>query len=420
MDVTAKDPEDSGVMAMVGNSARSSSRGAWLTGGYVLVAIAFCFVPEVGIEWFAAPRAQVVIGGILAVLVLGGLHLLRVRWPATVVVGGVAVMIAEAVTTGTTSVGAILIECDALYGLVIARSTVRSQRLIPVIAAVCLSLAVAGLLLANVLSAPMVQTTILLLAAGVTLWWGITVRIPMDRAHAERERAALVAEAEDAKHREALVAERLQISRELHDAISGHLSAIAMQSAAAAVSSESPVSPQTEKMARIRALSLDAMADMRTLIDVLRSDPPTPVALPQKWSDIETLIDRMRESGSALTVTGDDPSTIRLAPIVSVAAYNVVREALVNAAKHAPDSPVAVDIRGDDDLLAITIENGRPPPGRSGAASAGYGLSGLAERVRLCGGRLDIDASDARWILRAVLPQTSRGDVHHAPHHHRR
>ncbi|ALN13889.1 histidine kinase [Acidipropionibacterium acidipropionici] len=55
----------------------------------------------------------------------------------------------------------------------------------------------------------------------------------MTHAEEERERAALIAEAAAAKQREALVAERLQISRELHDTISGHLSAITIQAAGA-------------------------------------------------------------------------------------------------------------------------------------------------------------------------------------------
>lgn len=391
------------------------SRHAWVTAGYVVVAIGFCFVPGIGIEWFAAPREQVLIGGIATAVALGVVHLFRNRWPALVVAIGLAVMIVEALITGTTSVGAILIECDAIYSLVIVRSTARSQRLLPMIAAACLSIAVAGLVLANILSAPLLQVTILLLAVGVTLWWGITVRTPMTRAEQERERAELIAEAAAAKQREALVAERLQISRELHDAISGHLSAITIQSAAAIAASVPPtVEELTEHLRRIRALSLDAMGDMRTLIDVLRTDAASPIALPQNWSSVGSLIDSVRGSGTSIALTGDDPGTITLDPLVSVTAYNFVREALVNAEKHAPGMDVTVDIRSEGKTLDMTVTNGRRPGAEAGAASSGYGLVGLAERVRLCSGDLDIDSTKDTWSLRVRLPLTAGREIHYA------
>src|SRR5699024_7977462 len=189
---------------MTGTDPIPSPRHTWITIGYVVVAIGFCFVPGIGIEWFPAPRSQVLAGGIATAIALGAVHLFRNRWPTVVVVAGLTVMIVEAVASGTTSVGAILIECDALYSLVIARSTAQTRRLLPMIAAACLSIAVSGLLLANILAAPLLQATNLLLAAGVSLWSGITVLTPMTRAEEERERASLIAVAGGAKQREAL------------------------------------------------------------------------------------------------------------------------------------------------------------------------------------------------------------------------
>ncbi|MEF3322854.1 histidine kinase [Gulosibacter sp. GYB002] len=400
---------------MTGTDPVPSPGHAWITIGYVVIAIGFCFAPGIGIEWFAGPYPQVLIGGIATAIALGAVHLFRNRWPTVVVVAGLAVMTVEALATGTTSVGAILIECDALYSLVIAGSTAQTRRLLPMIAAACLSIAVAGLLLANILAAALLQVTILLLAVGVTLWWGITVRAPMTRAEEERERAALIAEAAAAKQREMLAAERLQLSRELHDTISGHLSAITIQ-AAGALAATAPLTAEelTERLGRIRVLSLDAMGDMRTLIDVLRTDTSSPVALPQNWSSVDSLIAGARASRASVTLTGDDPTTITLVPLVSVTAYNALREALVNAEKHAPGRDVTIDIRREGEALAMTITNGQQPPAHDGAVSSGYGLIGLAERVRLCGGDLDIDRSDDTWTLRVRLPLTAGRETQHA------
>src|SRR5690606_6056177 len=277
------------------------------------------------------------------------------------------------------------------------------------------SIAVAGLLLANILAAPLLQVTILLLAVGVTLWWGITVRAPMTRAEEERERAALIAEAAAARQREALVAERLQLSRELHDTIAGHLSAITTQ-AAGALAAAAPLTAEelTERLGRIRALSLDAMGDMRTLIDVLRTDTSSPVALPQNWSSVDSLIAGARESGTSITLTGDDPAMITLDPLVSVTAYNALRDALVNAEKHAPGGDVRVDARAAGEAGAMGVADGQHAPARHGGVSAGYGLIGLAGRVRLCGGGRGIDRSGGAWALRVGLPLAAGRETQHA------
>ena len=389
---------------------------AIVTAAYVLVAVAFCFVPGIGVEWFAAPRDRVVVGGILTAVVLGAVHLVRHRWPVATVAAVLGVLVVEAVATGTTSIGALLIACDALYTLVITRTTPRGQRALPSVAVACLSLAVAGLLFANLLPSPILQATIILLAVGVTLWWGVSVRMPMTRADQERERAALVAEAAEAQQREAVTAQRLQISRELHDTVSGHLSAIAMQSAAAVAAADSLTPAElTARLGHVRSLSLDAMSDMRSMIEVLRSEGESPTRSQPNWSRIDALLAEAASSGGGLARTGDDPAGARLSPLVSVAAYNVVRECLVNAAKHAPGCPVAVDLRCGSDLLLVTVVNGLPAPGGADAATgdvgaprSGFGLRGLAERVRLCGGAIEVEPGPDAWTVRAELPQLSR------------
>ncbi|MFF5114435.1 sensor histidine kinase [Streptosporangium sp. NPDC000509] len=83
-----------------------------------------------------------------------------------------------------------------------------------------------------------------------------------------------------------------------------------------------------------------------------------------------------------LTVTGEP---VELPAAVDHAVYRIVQEALTNTRKHAVSArtdvrltyePAAVEVEVLDDGLAE--EAGTP----------GFGLSGMAERVALCGGRL--------------------------------
>src|SRR5206468_13484 len=98
-----------------------------------------------------------------------------------------------------------------------------------------------------------------------------------------------------------------------------------------------------------------------------------------------------------------------LPPATARVVYRVVQEGLTNARKHAPGagSTVSVD-RGGDTSVTVTVSNGRGTAQPAQLAGSGTGLVGLAERVRLVGGRLRSgpttrDGAPA-WELHAVVP----------------
>ncbi len=87
---------------------------------------------------------------------------------------------------------------------------------------------------------------------------------------------------------------------------------------------------------------------------------------------------------------------------VAAAGYYVVTEALANAAKHAPETPVGVRVRGSGARLLVEVCDEGP----GGAeAVAGGGLEGLGDRVAALGGRLVVDSPAGRGTrVRAELP----------------
>jgi len=87
---------------------------------------------------------------------------------------------------------------------------------------------------------------------------------------------------------------------------------------------------------------------------------------------------------------------------VEVTAYYVASEALTNTAKHAHASRAEVSMRGVGGWLELTVTD----DGRGGAdASAGFGLTGLIDRVEAIGGSLHIDSpANAGTTIHALLP----------------
>jgi signal transduction histidine kinase len=97
---------------------------------------------------------------------------------------------------------------------------------------------------------------------------------------------------------------------------------------------------------------------------------------------------------------------------VELCCYRIVQEALTNAGRHAPGSPIRVQLGYQPDALSVRVSNGRgvPPsgPGRPGE-SAGYGLTGLRERVETLRGEFRAGPDQDGFTVNALLPAAPAG-----------
>jgi signal transduction histidine kinase len=111
---------------------------------------------------------------------------------------------------------------------------------------------------------------------------------------------------------------------------------------------------------------------------------------------------------------------------VELTAYRIVQEALTNTVKHSGASEAAVTVSYEPGYVTVSVTDtgngavavtvGRQVTrGRAGssagggarpaAASGGFGLAGIAERVASCGGQLTVGPGDAGgFAVTARLP----------------
>lgn len=95
-------------------------------------------------------------------------------------------------------------------------------------------------------------------------------------------------------------------------------------------------------------------------------------------------------------MSGDAPAVDREGEVVLL---RCVQEALANVRKHAKARNVRISL----DEAGVTISDDGIGIGE--AAGGGYGLAGMAERVRLVGGTVDVgDADPSGTTVRVVLP----------------
>ncbi|MBB4911894.1 sensor histidine kinase [Actinophytocola algeriensis] len=234
-------------------------------------------------------------------------------------------------------------------------------------------------------------STLLLLGVVVVLPW-LAGRYRRQQAllvETERERVRQLEREQEHVAERARLAERGRVAADLHDSLGHELALIALRAGAMELSPDLRVTHQ-RTAGELRALAVSATDRLRQTIAMLRDrDDAPPVA---------DTVERARAAGMTVHVEEFAP----LPDLVDQAVRRVVREALTNAARHAPGAPVTITLAVRDRVARLIVSNTADgPPGL-----AGSGLVGLRERLRLLGGRLDTTLGDGRFDLTAEVPLT--------------
>ncbi|MFJ2404720.1 sensor histidine kinase [Streptomyces xanthochromogenes] len=215
--------------------------------------------------------------------------------------------------------------------------------------------------------------------------------------------------------RQEVAAERGRIARELHDVVAHHMSVISVQAGLAGFVFASDPATARAALSTISGTSAEALEELRRMLQVLReADDQVPGAPMPGLARVGELAERIRAGGVDVTLrTLGTPRP--LAPGVELCAYRVVQEALTNVLKHAPDSPVVVQMDYGTHRLTVSVVNGCARPGRQGEipdrvrTGGGHGLIGMRERAKLYGGSISIGPrSGGGFAVTLALP-TSAG-----------
>jgi signal transduction histidine kinase len=233
---------------------------------------------------------------------------------------------------------------------------------------------------------------------------GIYVRTRAQLLAALRERAERAEAEQELLARDAVLTERTRIAREMHDAVGHRVSLMVLQAGAIEMAAKDP--ERVEQLAgQVQTAGRQALDELRQMVGVLRAGDTDDAPLaPQPGLDaLPRLVDESRQAGMAVQLTGPGIGT-PLDAVVSRAAYRIAQEALTNAGKHAPGAPVTVAVERPAGQLVVRVING-PGSAAEQAPGGGYGLVGLAERVRTLGGRLTAEPRlDGGFVVEAVLP----------------
>ncbi|MGC0415971.1 histidine kinase [Embleya sp. AB8] len=210
-----------------------------------------------------------------------------------------------------------------------------------------------------------------------------------------REQIERAAEARVEQARRTVVEERLRIAREMHDIVANSMSVIAVQAELGGYIAAARPEEAQPTLASIARTSRSAMVELRHLLGVLRAPdgagdgPPTPADLRPTagLADLDELVVTTARAGVHvdLVVTGRPRP---LPPGLELSAYRIAQEALTNVVKHADTDRARVVLTYGERQLTIDASDEGRGRSESGSPYAGHGLTGMRERVDLCGGTL--------------------------------
>ncbi|GAA1093063.1 sensor histidine kinase [Nocardiopsis composta] len=201
--------------------------------------------------------------------------------------------------------------------------------------------------------------------------------------------------------------ERLALARDLHDVVAHQVSGIVVQVQALRYIADRDPERVAAALPDIERAGSSALAAMRRMVGALREeDEPAPLDphdLPSSLYSLESPGD----VGRPRVEVDADGGAAHLPSEASAAVLRMAQEGVTNARRHARGATrVLVRLRTGGGRAVLEVRDNGRGAGAVHAGEGGYGLIGMAERVRLLGGEFEAGPAPdgSGWLVRAELP----------------
>ena len=236
-----------------------------------------------------------------------------------------------------------------------------------------------------------------------------------DNVQAERKAREAETRLEERRELSLLVEQRVEeerrlIAHELHDEFGQSVTAIrSLALAIATQSKEPPMSDAARLISEEAARLYDAM---HGLIPRLMPVSLDTLGLAET---LENLVRDWQRRNPSITLTLRHNLPSDLGPSVTLAAYRVVQEGLINALRHSQAQRIDINLEsraGENtagERMVVTVDDdGIGLPGGHWSRPGHFGLRGLTERVEHLGGELNVRNREPHGVcLTAEIPLTA-------------
>jgi signal transduction histidine kinase len=202
--------------------------------------------------------------------------------------------------------------------------------------------------------------------------------------------------------------ERRRIARDLHDSVGQLVAALSMNTGLIQTEAEK-MKPGIAEAARQNAQLLEQLSrEIRTISHLLHPPLLDEVGL---LPAIKTFAEGFAERSNVKVTVELSKDIGRLSPTYEISIFRIVQECLTNIYKHSGSKTAGIKIWAtrDNTLTVQVCDEGKGMivenhQSASAKKNHGMGLSGMRERVRELGGKLEVRSSNEGTIVIAALP----------------
>lgn len=200
-----------------------------------------------------------------------------------------------------------------------------------------------------------------------------------------------------------VIEERNRLAREIHDTLAQGLTGIILQLESVDAMLEAGVDP-----ARVRQTVQQGLTLARANLDEVRRSVLDLRAAPLEGRNLAEALTALTETYTTrhilpvrLTVTGSRPLPVR----IEVGLYRIVQECLTNITRHAEANQAKIDLSTSPDQVRLVVEDDGQGFDPAQVPQGHFGLIGLNERVKLLGGKLQLETNPGAGVrVEVVIP----------------
>jgi signal transduction histidine kinase len=228
--------------------------------------------------------------------------------------------------------------------------------------------------------------------------------------------------------------DRMRIARDLHDVLAHNISVINVQANTALHLMDRQPDRAREALTAIHGVSKQALAELRTVLGVLRDSDTGEGGAPRAPSpgltQLPDLLVAVRSAGLDVRLTVEGQARA-LPADADIAVYRIVQESLTNTTRHSTATAAAVLVRYEPAAVLVLVADGAaamagaatsvqgvttappeagreaqtPPNLASTEQGTGSGIAGMADRVHELGGTFEAGpAVEGGFVVTAWLP----------------
>jgi signal transduction histidine kinase len=189
-------------------------------------------------------------------------------------------------------------------------------------------------------------------------------------------------------------AERLRISRELHDSLGHQLTALRLQLELAGRHGD--VATAQKALAQARGLSEEALKDLRKVVHTIQA---------AEWTDLPGAVRALAAGLPGTSIQVEASQGFAVSGEVGSVLFRCIQEAVTNSLKHSGGHSIWISLMRDASGLRVSVrDDGR----RRAGFEPGVGLRNIQARAAQLGGVAEVGPSPrGGFEVRLVLPESA-------------